>query len=203
MKAKPFNRIASAFSRQDWVALSVELVIVILGITIAFQLNSWKEERNRRELLDYYRANLLAEIQDNLAEFDGLKGYRAQTVQSLDTLLILLRTKSEKYDEPIRNHLKCLLRTSIPNITTASFPTLHPFHLFIPSPSSFPTPSTFSQSPFNLFFPLLPQICVGLFKVVVTEEAAVGSEGGGVGRLEHQVSTLIDNSSFFLGVGSP
>ena len=123
MKAKPFNRLARAFSRQDWAALVLELVILILGITIAFQLDGWKDVRDREEVRAYYQANLLAETLNNLKEFDTLQAYRVQTIRSLDTLGFLLKKEGKEWDNPIRDHTRYLLRTSVPDVTTVQMDT--------------------------------------------------------------------------------
>ncbi|HKT41030.1 MAG TPA: hypothetical protein VJQ86_01595 [Rhodanobacteraceae bacterium] len=48
------RRITANFRRQDWMAVVIELVIVILGVFIGLQVNNWNEARNDRALERQY-----------------------------------------------------------------------------------------------------------------------------------------------------
>ena len=48
------RRITANFRRQDWTAVVVELLIVVLGVFIGLQVNNWNEARNDRALEQQY-----------------------------------------------------------------------------------------------------------------------------------------------------
>ncbi|HIG74278.1 MAG TPA: hypothetical protein EYQ24_06800 [Bacteroidetes bacterium] len=78
------GRIARALREQNWAAVAVELVIVVLGIVIGFQVTAWGQQRaNRTQELAYLRqlAADLAET-ERLADqstADNASGDRALT----------------------------------------------------------------------------------------------------------------------------
>lgn len=39
------RRLADAFRRQDWFTVSLEIVIVMIGIFLGLQVNAWKQSR--------------------------------------------------------------------------------------------------------------------------------------------------------------
>ena len=48
------RRLTANFRKQDWTAVTVELVIVVLGVFIGLQVNNWNEARNDRALEHQY-----------------------------------------------------------------------------------------------------------------------------------------------------
>ena len=55
-KASPMilRRMTANFRRQDWTAVVVELLIVVLGVFIGLQVNNWNEARHDRALEHQY-----------------------------------------------------------------------------------------------------------------------------------------------------
>jgi len=39
------NRLAEAFWKQDWIAVLLEVLIVVVGIFVGLQVNDWNEDR--------------------------------------------------------------------------------------------------------------------------------------------------------------
>ena len=60
------GRLADALRQQNWFAVGIELVIVVLGVVIGFQVTAWGNERaaraQERELLRGLRAELAANV---------------------------------------------------------------------------------------------------------------------------------------------
>lgn len=40
-----FRRLSSAFRKQDWATVSVEIAIVMMGIFLGLQVNGWNQSR--------------------------------------------------------------------------------------------------------------------------------------------------------------
>lgn len=61
------KRFTSALRRQDWTAVAIEFLLVVIGILIAFQINAWSTERQATSERDAASARLLAEAEQNVA----------------------------------------------------------------------------------------------------------------------------------------
>lgn len=81
----------------DWRSKIVDLFIVVIGITIAFRLNSWKEDIQCYQTEKYYLESFLRENAANKAAVIRSINFSDSVNHNIDTLLNLLRTK-EKND---------------------------------------------------------------------------------------------------------
>ena len=61
------KRFTGALSRQDWTAVAIEFLLVVLGILIAFQIDEWSTERQAKRERDAASKRLLAEAEQNVA----------------------------------------------------------------------------------------------------------------------------------------
>ncbi len=57
------NRVINRFRAQDWVALVSELIIVVVGIFIAIQADSWWQHQDELQQENRYIARLLEDIE--------------------------------------------------------------------------------------------------------------------------------------------
>ncbi|MFY0638554.1 hypothetical protein [Maricaulis maris] len=67
-------RITKALKDQNWLAVSLEFVIVIAGVVIGFQVSAWNESRQERGLEQAYLERLASELEavsDELHDFGG------------------------------------------------------------------------------------------------------------------------------------
>lgn len=90
----------------------IELVIVILGIFIAFQLTLIGS--NKSEKLQYLElvTNVKLENEKNAEEFEELRNYRIKTVALTDSLLRLLNSPETAPKDSIRYFIFSLYRIS-------------------------------------------------------------------------------------------
>ncbi|MFA0961046.1 DUF6090 family protein [Roseivirga sp. BDSF3-8] len=70
----------------EWKSKLVDLLIVILGITIAFQLNNWNESRNNRHTLHTYLKSFRLENKDNISQLQVAIRHAQQTKTLIDSL---------------------------------------------------------------------------------------------------------------------
>jgi hypothetical protein len=42
------RRLAEVFRRQDWIAVLLEVLIVVVGIFVGLQVNDWNEDRKAK-----------------------------------------------------------------------------------------------------------------------------------------------------------
>lgn len=84
------RRLADALRKQDWIAVVLEILIVVVGIFIGLQVNNWNEDRKAKvEEVDYLKRIIddleisIRETSENI-EFQETHAKRATTV--LDAL---------------------------------------------------------------------------------------------------------------------
>ena len=81
------NRMISRFRAQDWVALCSELIIVVVGIFIAIQVDSWWKHRDELRQEQLYVARLLEDIERDESAINHAISLAAHRL-SLSDLLI-------------------------------------------------------------------------------------------------------------------
>ncbi|HMB39204.1 MAG TPA: hypothetical protein VKO85_09000 [Wenzhouxiangellaceae bacterium] len=59
---------------QNWFAVSLDFLIVVVGVFIGIQVANWNEERAEDDLADRYRVQLMEDIRSDIADIDV--GYR-------------------------------------------------------------------------------------------------------------------------------
>jgi len=60
-----------------------EIVLVVVGILIALQINNWNEAQKLNGQLNQYKANLIAELEKDLREIDSLNNFRLECKNSV------------------------------------------------------------------------------------------------------------------------
>ena len=60
------SRISKAIREQNWLAVGIEFVIVILGVVIGFQISAWKTEREAAARVDLALVRLQAETEETI-----------------------------------------------------------------------------------------------------------------------------------------
>jgi len=83
----PARRIIERARTHDWFGVSVEFVVVVLGILIAFQVTEWNENRQERARERQYLARIAAEFDGNVAAIE-LAIELAKQRGALDDLLV-------------------------------------------------------------------------------------------------------------------
>jgi hypothetical protein len=93
----------------------MELVIVILGISIAYQVNNYKERIVNNRLEQNALLNLQKEIQINIDEFESLAAYRKGIIQETTKFQKALQQGATSKDTA-QKYLFKLVRTSTPDL---------------------------------------------------------------------------------------
>lgn len=81
----------------DWKSKIIDLFIVVIGISIAFRLNSWKDDRQCDQTEKYYLESFIRENTNNKTALLRSLNYCDSVSHNIDTLIHLLRIK-EKND---------------------------------------------------------------------------------------------------------
>jgi hypothetical protein len=59
---------------QNWLAVGLDFVIVVVGVFIGIQVANWNEQRAEADLADRYRLQLIEDVQADLTDIEV--GYR-------------------------------------------------------------------------------------------------------------------------------
>jgi hypothetical protein len=94
------GRIAGALRRQDWMAVVIELIVVVLGLFLGLQLNAWKEGRDAsvREQLALER--LLQEAEADVHYFRRLIAVTGKRIEKQERALAALSTGDKQRMTP-------------------------------------------------------------------------------------------------------
>jgi hypothetical protein len=86
------KRLATDARKQDWFAVVVEPVVVVLGIFVGLQVTDWNEGRKSARLSDEYRSSLIADLTADAvtagkrtAYFETAQVYGTQALAYLDS----------------------------------------------------------------------------------------------------------------------
>jgi hypothetical protein len=84
-----FQRFAQALRAQDWASAAIELVLVVLGVFLGFQLTQWNDDRQKRAGEVTLMLNVARDLRDDVAEMDENLRNASSRMTSLDRLLRL------------------------------------------------------------------------------------------------------------------
>ncbi|GAB5523308.1 MAG: hypothetical protein Roseis2KO_11800 [Roseivirga sp.] len=108
-------RLLRLLKKFNWKIYLMELVIVIVGITIAYQVNIYYEKGINRQLELTAIENLHKENQINLEEFKSLEAYRKRISSETRSVFQLLG-KQDVVKDSLEAHLFYLVQTSTPDL---------------------------------------------------------------------------------------
>ena len=75
----------------DWLNHLFEFVVVVIGILLAFQLNTCSESKNEANLVDEHIKNIIEETQLNKKNLEYSIKYSDTILKSIDTLIVELK----------------------------------------------------------------------------------------------------------------
>lgn len=90
------KRLAAHLRAQDWTAAGIELVIVVLGIFLGFQVTEWNDRRKDRARETGYLLNVADDLRGDVTEMDENARTAASRMATLDYLL----TKAGNWHPP-------------------------------------------------------------------------------------------------------
>ena len=109
-------RIDRLIKNLNWKSYVMELAIVILGISIAYQLNIVYEKSVNQKLEMTAIKNLQKEIEINIAEFISLQEYRTRITKDSRSLLNLLKGPKGISIDSANKYIFRLVQTSTPDL---------------------------------------------------------------------------------------
>ncbi len=74
------QRLSAAIRRQDGVQVTLEILIVVVGILIALQVDNWNEARKAREQGEGWRQQIIADLDMNAHDLQARMNYNRQAL---------------------------------------------------------------------------------------------------------------------------
>jgi len=78
------RRVIAHFRKQEWTAIAIDFVIVVLGVFVGMQVNNWNEARADRATADRHLSEIAADMQSHLDLHDTLYGSAAARIAAVD-----------------------------------------------------------------------------------------------------------------------
>jgi hypothetical protein len=72
-----------------------EIILVVIGILIALQINNWNEDRKAKIVEDSFFANILIDLEKDDAKLNYYKTFYTKRIEYLDTLLTYVRNPNK------------------------------------------------------------------------------------------------------------
>jgi hypothetical protein len=73
-----------------------EIILVVIGILIALQINNWNEDRKAKIVEDSFFANILIDLEKDDAKLTYYNTFYTKRIRYLDTLLTYVRNPNKK-----------------------------------------------------------------------------------------------------------
>lgn len=105
------NRLSALIHRQDWSSLTIEMIVLVLGIFAGLQVNNWNEDRLEAKRLDRQLVSLAEEMKENLKRLDA---YQDQLTGIIEDMERFRRLFLENPVEVSADELNRMLWRSIP-----------------------------------------------------------------------------------------
>ncbi len=85
------RRISKGIRQQDWLTVVVEVLIVVVGIFVALQVDDWNNARKDRALEQEYLERLHADMVGSLADQRAYENWDEERIATQDIVLKALR----------------------------------------------------------------------------------------------------------------
>jgi hypothetical protein len=76
-----------------------EIILVVIGILIALQLNAWKEENTEKKLVKQYVSSLIEDLKSDTTAIANLIRFREQKFLKMDSLMVMLKNQDIEGNE--------------------------------------------------------------------------------------------------------
>jgi len=78
------RRVIEHLRKQEWTAIAIDFVIVVLGVFVGLQVSNWNEARANRGVVDRHLAEIVEDLDSHLALHDALYGSAVARVGAVD-----------------------------------------------------------------------------------------------------------------------
>lgn len=95
------KRIAMHIRRHDWFAVAVEILVVVIGLLLAFQFDRWREDRVERAEERVYIQRLVADVGKDIPEIEYAIDLQSLRLELADLLIAAIETPEVALDKPV------------------------------------------------------------------------------------------------------
>jgi hypothetical protein len=78
------RRIIAHLRKQEWTAIAIDFVIVVLGVFVGMQVSNWNEERETRARAETYSARLADDLRDEAWRTEYLIAYYKEVLANAE-----------------------------------------------------------------------------------------------------------------------
>ena len=78
------RRVIEHLRKQEWTAIAIDFVIVVVGVFVGMQVTNWNEARANRGIVDRHLAEIVEDLDSHLALNDALYGSAVARVGAVD-----------------------------------------------------------------------------------------------------------------------
>lgn len=96
------KHVTESLRRQDWVAVAIEFLLVVVGVLLAFQIDEWASEREARAERQAAALRLLFEAEEDVAYFRQSVEQRQSLVSEFSYALDQIQKESGRTADRIR-----------------------------------------------------------------------------------------------------
>ena len=107
MKSTRLSRILDALRGRDWLGITIELLVVTLGVLIAFEIEQWAQRRERAAQERQFMAELFADTQSGAEELKGLIEVHEKVVREVPVALAARGSPAKISALPRRRDFGC------------------------------------------------------------------------------------------------
>ena len=115
-------KLAKALRRQDWQSVVVEILVVVVGILFALQVDTWNEGRKDRNLEQIYLQRLSVDLQGDIDGFKRLRRIFQEKFEFIEEIKSgSRRERIERDPHSWVERLRYSLYVSLPAVRAATF----------------------------------------------------------------------------------
>ncbi len=96
------RRITKHLTDQNWVAVGIDMLVVIIGIFIGFQLNNWNVERQNAVKGQGYLSQIAEELKQDISFFEGVINGNNRNIENALFLLETVEDEELVREDPTR-----------------------------------------------------------------------------------------------------
>ena len=115
------GRMRKHLAQQDWIAITVDVFVVLVGILLAFQIERWADELRSRSLEEDYLFRLKQDLGTEIVRMTQAWDYAEDRIQAVKFLAQVVNDSSIVVDSP--KNLSWALETA----TWRSYPQINAF----------------------------------------------------------------------------
>jgi len=117
------QRFALYFRKHDWFAVLIEIIVVMVGLVLAFQLDGWVEQRGERKTETEYVQRLIGDVEADIAAIQFAVDIASMRLRLADLLMEVSRDPAVALRRPVEflGAINQAAFTYTPSLTSHTF----------------------------------------------------------------------------------